>query len=417
MSKYFISVYKNYLEKIETDKNIEAKCQNLKDKMTLLNSSFNSYVDEIENSSWVEPGKTEILNSYISKIKCNINVIASGVLNNLDKVVSLVHNDLYKLLVDLRERDEEYCKLQDKIKFEDLDSSDLEYSKTKLNAMDTILVGIVKAIDNKIIEIKSYNDFSSSVDSDLSAASIDISLSKEELLDLYLKTHKKFDDSFIGKLKREVELGKIDKLYKGNINVTSNFETIDEDVSINELDNPNCIDLSLLNENWKVVNTKLGVSEYATEAYNKGIRQNSNPSRYGDYCLAFSYVHASNLYNGEVDANAECAYKWNHAAEFYDYFNDNKQETLKTIYNQVAQGKPVVMQVNGNKTGTSRHFVTVVGVKSNVTNANNVKESDLLILDSWDGQLERMDTSTSRFMTTGSQTKKTYSGYYLRILK
>ena len=405
MSKYFISVYKNYLEKIETDKNIEAKCQNLKDKMTLLNTSFNSYVDAIENSSWTELGKSEIINLYIPKIKSNINGIASGVLNNLDKVVSLVHNDLYKLLMDLKEKDEEYCKLQDKIRSNDLTSSDLEYSKTKLNAMDTILVGIVKAIDDKILEIKSYNDLSSSIDIDSSAASINIDMSKDDLLKLYLKTHEKYDNSFLGKLKREVELSKLDKMYKGNIKIVNG--TIVEESETNELDSSNCVDLSLLNENWKVVNTKLSVSEYATEAYNKGIRQNSNPGRYGDYCLAFSYVHASNLYNGTVDANAECAYKWNHASEFYDYFNDNKQETLKTIYSQVSQGKPDVMQVNGNTSGTSRHFVS----------ASEVQESDLLILDSWDGKLERMDTNTSRFMTTGKQTNKTYSGYYLRLLK
>ena len=75
------------------------------------------------------------------------------------------------------------------------------------------------------------------------------------------------------------------------------------------------------------------------------------------------------------------------------------------------------MQVNGNKAGTSRHFVTVVGIKSDVKSADQVQESDLLILDSWDCQLERMDTNTSRFMTTGKDTNKSYSGYYLRIMK
>ena len=419
MSKYFISVYKNYLDKIESDKGLEARCNDLKDKMTLLNTSFNNYVDSIENSSWTELGKNEILNSYIPKVKQNINVLSSGVLNNLDKVINLVKNDLYKLLVELKEKDEEYCKLQDKVKSNDLSSSDLEYTKTKLNTMDSILIGLVKNIDNKIIEIKSYNDLSS-LDTDSSPSTIGVDISKEDLLALYLKTHNSKDDkTFIGKLKKEVELSKLSKMFSGNISLINNSINVSNEglTENNMLENANCVDLSLLNENWKVINTKMSVSEYASSAYNKGIRQNSNPSRYGDYCLAFSYVHASNLYNGTVDANAECAYNWNHASEFYDYFNDNKNETLKTIYNQVIEGKPVVMQVNGNKTGTSRHFVTVVGVKSNVTNANNVKESDLLILDSWDGQLERMDTATSRFMTTGKQTNKNYSGYYLRILK
>jgi hypothetical protein len=80
-------------------------------------------------------------------------------------------------------------------------------------------------------------------------------------------------------------------------------------------------------------------------------------------------------------------------------------------------GRPMVLQVNGNKAGTSRHFVTVVGFKEGVTSAKDLKETDLLIIDSWDGKIERMDTETSRFMTSGAQCHKDYSGYRLRVLK
>ena len=71
---------------------------------------------------------------------------------------------------------------------------------------------------------------------------------------------------------------------------------------------------------------------------------------------------------------------------------------------------------SGIYSSNNGHYVTVVGVKDGV-NSSNIQESDLLILDSWDCNLERMDTSTSRFMTTGAQTHKSYSGYYLRVLK
>ena len=95
---------------------------------------------------------------------------------------------------------------------------------------------------------------------------------------------------------------------------------------------------------------------------------------------------------------------------------DNKSEALKKIYSEIRNGNPVVLQVNGNTQGTVRHFVTVVGYNNNVKSASELTEKDLLIVDSWDGQLERMDTSTSRFMTTGAQCHKTkYSGYYLRV--
>ena len=423
MSKYFISVYKNYLNKIESDKDLETKYKSLTDKMTSFNTSFNNYINCIDNSSWREYGKNEIMNSYIPIIKSNNNIFINGILNNLDKVISLIKNDLYNMLIELKEKDNEYTELQNQIKEDKMSSSDLEYAKGKLEALDNILINQVKNIDKKIIEIKSYNNIDTSlIETNIPLHNIDLSGTKDALLSLYNKTHHNDNkDSIIGKLKNQVEKNKINKLFDGKNNIKEDkIDTKEEKEvkkEINELDNPNCIDLSLLDASWKVINTKIDVSSYAADAYNKGIRQNSNEERYGDYCLAFSYVHASNLYNGEQDANAECAYNWNHATEFTDFFSDDKQATLKVVYNQIKEGKPVIMQVNGDKKGTKRHFVTVVGVKSDIKNADSVKETDLLILDSWDGKLERMDTSTSRFMTTGEDTHKPYTGYYLRILK
>ena len=427
MSKYFTSVYKNYLDKIESNKDIETNCNALNDKIALLDTAFNNYVKNIENSSWTEKCKDQVLQSYIPTIRNSSTVLKNGVLNNLSTVVKLIKTDLYEMLVELKEKDEEYCEYQEKLNLEEMNSSDSSYSKGKLEAMDKLLTSLVKNVDSKIIEIKSYNSIDTSVSGDYSYYSdIDLSLTADELIKLYKDTHiDDSDDSILGKLKAQVEENKIKKLFSSS-NLKTGSGNSEEDLSTmtieygsqsSGLENGNCVDLSLLGCDWKVVNTALSVSEYATDAYNRGIRQNSNAERYGDLCLAFSYVHASNLYNGSTGDNAESAYNWNHAGEFTDYFNDNKQETLNVIYDQISEGKPVVMQVNGNKAGTSRHFVTVVGIKSDVTSAENLTEDDLLILDSWDCNLERMDTETSRFMTTGSQTNKSYSGYYLRLLK
>ncbi len=413
MSKYFTGTYKNYLSKIELDKNIETNRNTLNDKIVLLDTSLKNYISMIENSSWIESGKNELLNSYIPTVKNNIAVLTNGVLNNLNKVVTLVKKDLYQLLVELRNKDEEYDRIEEKISLSQTTASDIEYLKGKLKAMDSILSNLKDNVDKKINEIKSYNTLNDSSIQGSNLSSVDLNKTAEELLKLYGKTHN--DNSIVGRIKSQAEENRIKRMVNG-ISEGSTYTKLSK-AGKGDLNTSNCIDLSLLDENWKVVNTKLNVSEYASLAYNKGIRQNSNSERYGDLCLAFSYVHASNLYNGSTTDNAESAYNWAHAGEFTDYFNDNKQETLSVVYDQVKEGKPVILQVNGNKQGTSRHFVTVVGVKSNVKSASDVKESDLLILDSWDGQLERMDTSTSRFMTTGAQCNKSYSGYYLRLLK
>ena len=423
MSKYFTSVYKNYLDKIESDKNIETRCNALNDKIALLDTSLNNLTRSIGSSSWNEMCKGQLLQNLIPNIRNNSAVLKNGVLNNLNTVVKLVKTDLYEMLVELKEKDDEYCEYQEKIKLEDMSSSDSSYLKGKLVAMDKFLTDLVKNVDSKILEIKSYNSIDTTVTASSSYySSIDLKLTIDELIDLYKKTHTDDeDDGILGRLKAQVEENKIRKLFSSNNlktekNDEPDLSTMTMEFS-NGLDNGNCVDFSLLGCDWKVVNTALSVSEYATDAYNRGIRQNSNSARYGDLCLAFSYVHASNLYNGSTADNAESAYNWNHANEFTDYFCDDKQQTLGVVYEQISEGKPVIMQVNGNSSGTSRHFVTVVGIKNNVVDAASVTEDDLLILDSWDCNLERMDTDTSRFMTTGSQTNKSYSGYYLRLLK
>ena len=415
MSKYFTSVYKNYYEKIESDKNIETNYNALNDRVSTYDSSIKNYISNIENSNWIEKGKTELINSYLPTITNHNNILKASVSIVLSKVIFLVKNDLYNLLVDLKEKDDEYCNIQDKLKSGNLDVEDTEYYQSKLDVMDKVLTNLVNDVDNKILEIKHYNtiDVLSIVEINSALGTADLTKTAEELLELYKKTHKDDEDaSIVDRLKAQAEENRINKMFKSSDN--DNMEDIQISSTGSSLDDANCVDLSLLDTNWKIVNTPINVAEYASIAYNKGIRQNSNTERYGDLCLAFSYVHASNLVTADTSDNAESAYNWKHAGEFHDYFNDNKQETLETIYNEIAEGKPVIMQVNGNKTGTCRHFVTVVGIKSDVKSAQNLQESDLLILDSWDGQLERMDTSSSRFMTTGSQTGKSYSGYYLK---
>lgn len=176
--------------------------------------------------------------------------------------------------------------------------------------------------------------------------------------------------------------------------------------------------LATLNDDWTVATTKISVTDYAKVIQNNKITQDSDKEKYGDDCLAFAYVHASNLYNGTTSDTNVSAGNYKHASEFTEFQSDSKTETLNKIYSEIVQGHPVVMQVNGNKEGTSRHFVTVVGFRNSVTDPANLTEKDLIIIDSWDGKVERMDQENSRFMTTGKQTGNSgYTGYNLRVLK
>lgn len=177
--------------------------------------------------------------------------------------------------------------------------------------------------------------------------------------------------------------------------------------------------LNILGGSFTVVNTPISVTDYVNAIGSKGVFQASNTSKYGDKCLGFAYVHTCGLFRGSTAASPDDGANYNSGGcSFATYVNDSKEDVLEKVFNEVANGRPVVLHVNGNKQGTSRHFVTVVGFKSSVTNASNLAEQDLLIIDSWDGKIERMDTPTSRFMTSGKDCgKKDYSGYRIQYLK
>ena len=169
-------------------------------------------------------------------------------------------------------------------------------------------------------------------------------------------------------------------------------------------------------QKWTVVDTKTNLKDY--EELIKGkISQNADKEKYSDKCLSFAETHAYTLYSGKTSDTADSASAYKHSGQFVSYKTDDKQEALNKIYTEISNGRPVVIQVNGNKAGTSRHFVTVVGFKDTVTDPSKLTEKDLLIIDSWDGKIERMDQTNSRFLTTGKDTHKNYSGYYLRVLK
>ncbi len=205
---------------------------------------------------------------------------------------------------------------------------------------------------------------------------------------------------------------KLDKVILDNINTAPP----DESKWNKMIYGDNTHQVSILDGNWVVAKTVTDLNAYASYVSSARVSQDSDTSKYGDYCLAFAYVHAYDLFKGTKSSAADAG-NYAHAGAFYDFIDDDKSKVLAKVYDEIMNGRPVVIQVNGNKAGTSRHFVTVVGFREGVTSAETLTEKDLLIIDSWDGKVERMDTATSRFMTSGKDCHKDYSGYRLRVLK
>ena len=168
---------------------------------------------------------------------------------------------------------------------------------------------------------------------------------------------------------------------------------------------------------YLVIDSKVSVKSFVQFIKEKDLKQETRNKTYGGMCLSFSYAHAYSLYTGSKSMTLQKALKYPNASKFKAYENDSKAKVLEKACNELVNNRPVILQVNGNKNGTSRHYVTVVGFKKSVASSGKLSEGDVLIIDSRDGKVEGLKPVGSRFMTTGKKCRKKYSGYQLYYIK
>ena len=60
---------------------------------------------------------------------------------------------------------------------------------------------------------------------------------------------------------------------------------------------------------------------------------------------------------------------------------------MEIIYSEITNGRPVVLQVNGDKAGTKRHYVTVVGFNSSIASGSQLRPESLLVIDTIDNEM------------------------------
>ena len=179
-------------------------------------------------------------------------------------------------------------------------------------------------------------------------------------------------------------------------------------------DSVSMVDGTVNGQDYYVTDTKGGALDFAKHIDKDKVSEAKNPSEYNGHCLGFAFMNCWGLYTNNRKYTAADGRAYRGQSNFSQYTNDDKGEFLKKLYDELSNNKPTVVQVNGNKKGTSRHYVTVIGYKKSVKNRNDLTEKDLLIIDPYDGKLKTMDKAGSRFLVTGKQCgKKKYSGYQM----
>ncbi len=363
LAKYMkmYDVLKPYKTKEEKTKN------NLED--------YSKTFDSLSSSSWKELGKTELDSNSIPYLKGAITYLDVIYTDNLLRANEILYSEIYPRLVKLSEMQNTHDSYDNKISKMD-DILDTKAINVKKNALRSIMDKNINEIEKYIKEINSLGTSITDAKTWIANGSV---------------RNTKNTTKAAGKATGSAVTSAVTTTAGKN---TSTYNALDG--------------------SWVIPNTNGNLRDYLNYIQGNGVFQASNQAVYYDSCLAFAETYGADLMNN-TKTGADAAHHYAGANYFKDAFYDSKEACLTEVFNQINSGNPVVIQVNGNSQGTCRHFVTVVGYKAGITSASQLTEKDLLIVDSWDGQLERMDTSSSRFLTTGAACHKNYSGYYLRV--
>ena len=136
---------------------------------------------------------------------------------------------------------------------------------------------------------------------------------------------------------------------------------------------------------------------------------------YPDQCLGIAMIYAYGMYHQAYRVpESDIRNAYSKGSYFKPYSNKNKQAILNIIYNELVQNKPVVLQVNGNSKGTSRHYLTVVGFKKSIQKASDLtSEKQLYIMDSFPKQKVKCATKATENASAGGFLSLERRGRYM----
>jgi len=391
MPIYYVDPYKKYYEQLNNMTSMITKSANMVTNAELVCSTISRLQSQLETALWVELGHKELISNSIPNLSKSAKSLSNNISSNLKVAVDTAMNSLLPTVTELKEKD-----LQLENKKNELSnlkepptstnpitgektSNYIDYCNTKaaleneISTLDKICQDLVAKANSFVEQINGVSSKTQTVQN--VEVSTTPTISTETVLNYSgVKEYTLSDSMIIGKTDTLINYGE-----------------------------------------YYVVNTAYSVEDYQRHILNKRIYQ-SGSNGFENSCSTIAHVYAKNLTMGYAYDDIRAAVK-DGGSSPDGYYNknlcisDNKQEVLSAVYSELSQGRPVTLNCANSNGG--RHWITIVGFKTDVSSGQELKAEDLLILDPWDGQVERMDCSDSRIMATGSETGQTrnYTGY------
>lgn len=387
METFFVNPYKKYYEKLNADTNLVNSGNQMKEKGSYLVSTVTRLSSQINSSVWKELGYDEIVNTTLPTLSLLVSTLNDCIASGLVVATDLAINTLLPALTKLKEED------------------------TLYNNTNTELKALVAPPQTKTVKEHWY-----------SLNTIEVAneeyteyLNKKASLEKSLSTHETTCKNLITEIDETIT--KINEL---NSVVSTKVETsVSSTTGVRNHDGKKEYGLSssmevsrtatLINYGeYYVVNTNYSVIDYYNHIQEKKIYQAAD-SRYSNSCSSVAHLHAKEMTFGKAGNNLHNLMQKGGIDSCYhknNFLSENKQVVLNEIYNELSKGRPVTLNCANNNGG--RHWVTVIGFKTEVKSGSELKAEDLLILDAWDGEIERMDCEDSRVMASGRTTGQNY---------
>jgi hypothetical protein len=166
--------------------------------------------------------------------------------------------------------------------------------------------------------------------------------------------------------------------------------------SLASLGSDHMIKITINGQDFYVVDTKISVEDYEKYVQNNKLYQNAG--LLGGECMILSQYYAVDLMRGTYTSKGSMAsLSGGPATRINNHVtSQNEQDVLNYAYNEINEGRPVVLQVtqvNSNK--GLRHLVTMVGYTPDVKSAADLTPDNILVLDCVDGKLQTLGQARS----------------------
>ena len=354
--KYFIDPYKKYYDCLK-DNSMSGEASAVADDVSSLKGNSSNLTSSVSSATWQEMGASTVVDTIIPGLTTLLSKLSSDLSSTLSVAISK-SADLVTKCTELKEKDET------------LESKETELSSLQSNEP--------QKYDDNANETAAHKEWKTKISN--------LNTEIKELEDKCKALQGEADG-----IASEINGLEVSKAEATEVTVGTGANDGTGEVLTN---NGTFVKLNYSGSTFNVINTKkISVVDFVKFIHQYKINQTDH-SAYWNSCLGVAYAYSNRLYNEGADlyTNIDSFYSGAYTANNQKAFEStDKQAVLGAIYDELIDGRPCVVQVT-TKAG-HRHFATVVGMKETVTNRNELKEEDLLIIDSWDGNLEAMDDS------------------------